>query len=117
MSKIVAGGILILAGIGGYTVYKKYHVKANVSVEDDFNAANSLFGEYVPFLPIHSKSNPQTRGIYTTLKPSTRYKDGIVPARNTDYYNPSQLVASTGPGNLAPFATGDSRMLKKESLQ
>lgn len=61
--------------------------------------------QWVPQLPIHSNSKQPTSGTYKLVKVQAKYKDGIVPARDNDYYNPSQLFPSTGPLNLAPMAS------------
>lgn len=58
---------------------------------------------WIPQLPISPKS-VVTSGTYTTRPVKAKYKDGIVMARDTDYYNPAQLYPSGGPGNLAPIA-------------
>lgn len=61
---------------------------------------------WIPQLPINPKSvPPETSGTYKTVTVNKKYKDGIVPARDTDYYNPAQLYASTGPKGLTPFAS------------
>ena len=64
----------------------------------------------VPLLPISPKSvGPETSGTYTTRPIKAKYKDGIVMARDTDYYNPAQLYPSGGPGNLAPIASANAK--------
>src|SRR5579862_5513484 len=117
MDKAIKCGLALgaLLGLGwvGYKWWQGETVSGDQS--DDFDAAmkSSHFGEWVPQLPIHQRSKlSSTNATYKPVKVSTKYKDGIVPARDMDYYNPSQIVASTGPGNLAPFATGDTKELK-----
>lgn len=103
---VVSVGILGLAGVGGYALYKKYYTDNDAAPEDDYWAGiNFGVTGWSPQLPIHAKSKTPTQAVYNPITINhKKYGAGnSIPARNMDYYNPSQLVPSIGPGNLAPI--------------
>lgn len=109
MRRLICSAVVLgLAGYGGYKLYTTYYKdnSADKGAEDDYWAGLD-FGitGWSPQLPIHPKSKAPTQGVYgPTSLYSRKYKPGdMIPARTMDYANPSQLVATTGPGNLAPM--------------
>jgi len=91
----IAATVLILSVVG----YIAWQIRSNNDLlgqsEDTTNAG-------WPLLPIHPKANQEA--IYNQkVKITNKYEDKQIPARNLDYYNPAQLYASTGPGDLAPM--------------
>lgn len=110
MRKLI-GGILFIAVAGGgaYYIYKQSKQSNVTDAEDDYIAGMDTSAGTFPVLPIHPRSDPTvTQGVYASITSS--YGKKSITARNTDYINPSQLVPTSGPGNLAPIA-GNTREL------
>ena len=108
MKKLICSVIVLgLAGYGGYAFYKHYWTddSADGAAEDDYWAGlNFGISGWSPQLPIHPKSKAPTQAVYApiSINPKKYGAGNAIPARTMDYYNPAQLVPTTGPGNLAP---------------
>lgn len=102
MRGILCGAAVVGIGAAIFYGYKKHESNASNGMNDVAVAAyDNAIGGFAPILPIHVRSHPQTRGVYT-LPAKKRYRDHIVPARNMDYYVDNVLYASTGPTGLTP---------------
>jgi hypothetical protein len=118
--KCLGVGVVALAGVGGYWLYKTYYVSddADSAADDDYFAGlNFGISGWKPQLPIHPRSMlPTAEAVYSPvqLKPQRGKAWSMIPARSTDYANPAQFVASTGPGNLAPIAGVNSGLANND---
>ena len=114
MKGLITGLALVGIGAGSFWAWKQY----SLTPENDTSVAIKLgignTSDYVPQLPIHPKSQKPTMGIYTPMKVSGKYKSGITLARNTDYLNPAQLYATTGPTGLTPTRLPDASVKDRE---
>jgi len=104
-NKLCFVGVLGLAGYGGYKLYKSSTAKGNPADDDYFAGISFGLTGWVPQLPIHPRSKVPTQGVFNPVKVSVQRGKAyaMVPARDTDYVNPAQMVPTTGPGNLAPI--------------
>lgn len=111
MKKLLAATTLVVSGGVLYWVYKDHSKTVDFGV-NEVEAAHlsKLDNAYTPMIPPHPTLSQEGYYVPVTVNPN-KYKSGILLSRTTDYYNPAQIYASTGPGNLAPFATGDTRNL------
>ncbi len=106
--KLYGLGVLTLAVVGGIVLWRKYDTdeQAEGPGDDDYWAGlNFGITGWAPQLPIHPKSMAPTEAVYAPVAVTgKRGRPGrMTTARSVDWYNPAQLVPTTGPGNLAPL--------------
>jgi hypothetical protein len=116
----IASIAVIIGGVAFY-FWRKDLVPV-VRADNNFVAGLEIgegdISTWYPMLPIHAPYKPEkTMGFYEHRAISTRYKEGITPARSTDYYNPSQLYASKGDPTSLRQGEGMAReAMKNEGL-
>lgn len=118
---IKIGVIAAIIGGVGYYFWRKDAVPV-VRADNNFVAGLQIgvadLSTWYPMLPIKAPYRPdKTMGSYAPIEISNRYRDGIVPSRHVDYYNPSQLYASKGDPNSLRQGEGMAReAMKNEGI-